>query len=298
VSALAPNTVVAYGVMALGATGLTLGDFFIKKSSMAEVSIAGLLVFAWPLTVAGLVMLAKFQGGIRRHLYPRAPGKLFIRAGLLLVMSLMNISSLSLNPYAQHAMLFQLSPIFALLIAVAFLGEELTGHVIVVVLICLFGTWFILDPGPGRISVTLLIAVAAALSNAATNVFVATNRSHATFIGFTFWAVNGVVVSVGVYWLVFERTLPGIEAQIWIQLSALFAVSGIVLASLAMQMAGENIGRVTVMLYIQMPIALLLGWLAFGERPSIVAILGGVLIALAGASLPLMASREKQRKVA
>ncbi|AVO37152.2 DMT family transporter [Pukyongiella litopenaei] len=285
-----------FAVMALAATGLTLADFFIKKSAMAGVSIAALLLFGWPLTTASLMLVAHLRGGIRHHLYPHAPKQLLVRSLLLLVMSVLNITSLSLNPYAQHAMLFQLSPIFALLIGVLFLGERLTGHVALVLLACLAGTWLILDPGLAGISAALLFAAGGALSNAVTNTYVAVNREAATPIGFTFWAVNGVALLAALYWLGFDRGVPAPGAQIWIQLSALLAVVGITLAGLAMQLARGNIGRVSIMLYVQMPVALALGWLAFGERPPQLAVLGGAMIVVAGASIPLL--REKQREMA
>ncbi|RBW60533.1 hypothetical protein DS909_03665 [Phaeobacter gallaeciensis] len=287
--------VMAYVVMALGATGLTLGDFFIKKSSLAGVSLPALMVFSWPFTVAALLVLAHLKGGIRHHLYPHAPGRLLIRAVLLLVMATLNITSLMMNPYAQHAMLFQLSPVFALLISVLVLGERLSAHVIVVLVTCLAGTWLILDPGFQGISATLLIAVAAALSNAVTNTFVAVNRTAATPLGFTFWAVNGVSLVIVPWWLLADRSVPALNAQMFIQLSAGFAVLGIILASLAMQLARGNIGRISIMLYVQMPVALGLGWLALGEYPPQSAILGGILIGLAGASVPLMGRRHRER---
>ena len=287
--------VLAYVVMALGATGLTLGDFFIKKSALAGVSLPALLVFSWPFTIAALLVLAHLQGGIRHHLYPRAPGRLLIRAVLLLVMATLNITSLMMNPYAQHAMLFQLSPVFALLIGVIVLGERLSPHVVLVLVTCLAGTWLILDPGLQGVSATLLIAVAAALSNAVTNTFVAMNRTAATPLGFTFWAVNGVSLVIVPWWLLADRSVPGLDAQVLIQLSAGFAVLGIILASLAMQLARGNIGRISIMLYVQMPVALGLGWLTFGEYPPRTAILGGVMIALAGASVPVLARRQMKR---
>lgn len=289
---------VAFVCMALGATGLTLGDFFIKKSAMAGVSVATLLVFAAPFTLVALVLLSHFQGGIRHHLEPRSPSKLLIRALLLLVMSLLNITSLSLNPYAQHAMLFQLSPVFVVIIGAVFMGERVSTTVLVALLACLCGTWLILDPGVQGISLTLLIAIAAAFSNATTNSFVAANRSAATPLGFTFWAVLGVSTIVLIYWLLFERSVPPLAAQVWIQLSAGFSVTGIILASAAMQLADGNTGRVGIMLYVQMPVALILGWLAFGERLPLMAILGGVLIALAGAAISLMGRRDRRRATA
>ncbi len=118
--------------MALGATGLTLGDFFIKLSMGAGVSFAALLTFAWPLTVVLLVLAAHLNGGIHHHLSARNRWPLLVRTLLLLEMSWLNITSLSLNPYAQHAMLFQLSPVFALLIGVTLFGEAATKRTLLV----------------------------------------------------------------------------------------------------------------------------------------------------------------------
>lgn len=286
---------IAFICMALGATGLTLGDFFIKKSATAGVSVAALLVFAAPFTLVALMLLSHFKGGITHHLKPRSPAKLLIRAALLLIMSWLNITSLSLNPYAQHAMLFQLSPVFVLIIGALFMGERVSTGVLLALLACLCGTWMILDPGTKGISLTLFFAIAAAFSNATTNSFVAANRHAATPLGFTFWAVLGAAVCALLYWLSVERAVPPSSAQIWIQLSAFFSVTGMIFASAAMQLASGNTGKVGIMLYVQMPVALVLGWLAFGEQPPTLAILGGSLIALAGVAISLMGLRDRRR---
>lgn len=286
---------IAYLCMALGATGLTLGDFFIKKASIAGVSFATLLVFAAPFTLIALAFLSHLQGGIRFHLAPRAPKKLLVRALLLLVMSWLNITSLSLNPYVMHAMLFKLSLVFVLIIGIVFLKERASTVVMIALAVCLAGTCMILNPGVKGISLTLLIAVAAALSNAATNSFVAANKKAASPIGFTFWAVAGVLAVVLPYWVLFERTFPEPSAQVWIQLSAVMAITGILFASIAMQLANGNTGKVGIMLYVQMPVALVLARLAFGERPPNMAILGGILIMMAGASIPLLSLPKRKR---
>lgn len=282
-----PASPLAYVFMTLGAVGLTLGDFFIKRATHDGVSFITLLVFASPLTFFGLVMLAHSSGGIAYHLTPKVPTKLIIRAALLLIMSFLNVTSLALNPYGQHAILFQLSPVFALIISIFILGERATWHTRGVLTICVVGTFLVVNPQFDGINVTLLIAVAAALANALTNTFVAANRSAATPIGFTFWAVIGIFPVALLLWLANDRTVPEFEALVSIQLSALFAISGIVLVSLAMQQAVGNVGVVGIMLYVQMPVALILGWIAFSEVPSVTAIFGAILIAVAGISIPL-----------
>lgn len=287
--------VAAFAAMALGATFLTVGDLFIKRAAMDGVSIAALLLFAWPITVAGLTAMAYFTGGFRHHLFPQKPGKLAIRALLLLTMTWLTITSLSLNPYSQHAMLFQMSPVFTIVLGVLFLSEKMTLHVGIVLAACLVGAWLIINPGMAGLSSTLLFAVMAALANALTNTFIAANRNAATPLGYTFYAVNGVAIVVGVYWLLLERQVPAFTAQVWIQGSALFSVTGIVFAGLAMLLARGNVGRVSIMLYVQMPVALFLGWLVLGENPTSHSLIGGVIIVVFGASIPLSRNRSSEK---
>lgn len=280
--------------MALGATGLTLGDFFIKLSMGAGVSFAELLTFAWPLTVVLLVLVAHLNGGIPHHLSARNRWPLLVRTLLLLVMSWLNITSLSLNPYAQHAMLFQLSPVFALLIGVALFGEAATKSTLLVLAMCLIGTWLVLKPDAQGLSFSLLFAVAAAFMNSATNAYIAANNKAATALGYTFYAVNGVLLIAGPYWLLFERKVPSLEALLWIQLSALFAVSGLVFVGRAFILAQQNIGQVSTMLYVQIPIAVVLGWAVFGEAPPPTAILGSVFIVIAGVIISRRSTKDAQ----
>ncbi|MGB0929102.1 MAG: EamA family transporter, partial [Pikeienuella sp.] len=138
-------------------------------------------------------------------------------------------------------------------------------------------------------------AVMAALANALTNTFIAANRNAATPLGYTFYAVNGVAIVVGVYWLLLERQVPALTAQVWIQGSALFSVTGIVFAGLAMLLARGNVGRVSIMLYVQMPVALFLGWLVLGENPTSHSLIGGVIIVVFGASIPLSRNRSSEK---
>lgn len=279
---VAKTPVAAFVLMALGATGLTLGDFFIKIALTSGVTLATLLVFAWPLTCLGLMAVAHVSGGIAHHLTPKHPWPLVIRAGLLLIMSWLNITSLSLNPYAQHAMLFQLSPVFALGLGIAFFGEKMTLRTGFVFALCLIGTWLVLQPGTSGVTVALLFAVCAAFMNAVTNAYIAFHKTAATAVGYTFYAINGVFVVVGLYWVVAERLVPDVTGLMWIQLSALFAVAGLACVGRAFLLAHQNIGALSTMLYVQIPIAVLLGVVVFDTVPPTAAIIGSGFIVMGG----------------
>lgn len=202
--------VAAFAFMACGATGLTLGDFFIKMSVGSGVSFATLIVFAWPITAIGLILLAHYTGGLRHHLTPENPLPLLGRTMLLLVMSWLNITSLTLNPYAQHAMLFQLSPVFAVLTSTVLFTEIITKRMMFVLSMCILGTWLVLRPDTDGVSLTLFFAIAAAFMNAVTNTFISAYNKAATALGYTFYAVNGVFLIALPYWLVADQQVPSL----------------------------------------------------------------------------------------
>jgi drug/metabolite transporter (DMT)-like permease len=279
---VAKTPVGAFVIMALGAAGLTLGDFFIKIALSSGVTLATLFVFAWPLTCLGLVAMAHISGGIAQHLTPKHPRPLMIRAVLLLITSWLNITSLSFNTYAEHAILFQLSPVFALGLGIVFLGGKLTLRTALVFALCLIGAWLVLQLGTSQGSVTLLFAVGAAFMNAVTNSYIGSHKWAATALGFTFYAFNGVFLVMAAYWTMAERLLPDLAGLMWIQFSALFGVAGMAFVGRAFLLAHKNISTLGTMLYVQIPIAVVLGALVFDTLPPVYTIIGSLFIVAGG----------------
>ncbi|MBT3437096.1 MAG: DMT family transporter [Oceanospirillaceae bacterium] len=282
---------VAYAWMAFGAICLTLADFSMKQVAITGVHPATGFAMATPVSVLLLILLAKVNGGVAKHLAPKYPKALAMRGLFMIGMSYFNFIGLSYNPYSQQVMILQLGPILAALLAVFWLKEVFSKHQLCVAFVCLLGVWFIIDPRFGSGTVYLLLALAAAFFNALANIFVARHRDKATPIGFTFYGMLiTVTVSVVVH-LVQEFPMPDTQALIWLQVMGGLAVLGLASVSKALQLAASTgkAGTVGLMLYIQMPVALVIGYWVYAEQPSLMALLGAGLIIAAGMSLPLRA---------
>jgi len=288
----------AFAWMAFGAICLTLADFAMKQVAIMGVHPATGFTMATPVSVVLLVWLAKANGGIVKHLLPKHPRVLVIRGMFMMAMSYLNFVGLSYNPYSQQVMILQLGPILAALLAVLWLKEALSKHQLLVALLCVLGVWFIIDPRFGSGSVYLLLALAAAFFNALANIFVARHRDKATPIGFTFYGmVITVTLSASIH-LAQGFPIPNTQALIWLQLMGGLAVLGLASVSRALQLAAANgkAGIVGLMFYVQMPVALVIGYWVYAEQPSVMALFGAGLIIAAGMTLPLRAGVSSLRK--
>lgn len=264
---------------------MTVGDFFMKKATQTGVSIGAYFMLAWPISAALLVVAASRMGGIHHHLAPRNPNVLLMRSVLLVVVAGLVFFGFRYNPYSQQVMLLQLAPLMAIALAAFWLRETIDAHLLTAVAICLVGIWLIVDPRFGSGSLYLLLALAAAITNAAANVFVAAHRDKATALGFTFYAITLVAILGTIIWFATGRIQPTGDAVLWIQLSSFCATIGLTLIASGMQSAGSSVGRVNVMLYAQMPAALILGYLFLDEIPTAAAFVGAALIFTMGVSI-------------
>lgn len=286
--------------MACGAVWLTLADFCMKQVAMQGVHPATGFAMATPLSVILIVVLAQANGGVRRHLMPKHPQVLLLRGAFMIGMSFLNFIGLMYNPYSQQVMILQLGPIIAALLAVLLLKEGFSKHQLLVAVICLVSVWFIIDPRFGSGTVYLLIALGAAFFNAAANVFIAYHRDKHTPIGFTFYGMLITVTLSGIIHLGLDLPLPGWSAFWWLQAMGGLAVLGLASVSRGLQLAadGGRAGSVGLMFYVQMPVALAIGYWVYGEQSSTIGLLGACMIVLAGMSLPLRAALSLSNQVA
>lgn len=266
---------------------MVLADFCIKKLAVSGVGMTAVFFFAFPSGALVLIVLSRFSGGIRHHLYPKHPIVLFVRGLFLVIAGYLLFNSLLHNPFSQHIMITQLTPIFTLIFSVVFLREVLRRQLYFVISLCVIGLWLIVDPALDSISPFLFLALATAVTQGGSHTFIAGNSRRVTPIGFTFWGTGLLALVNGTLWLLFDRSVPNIAALGWIQLTSLFACIGLAMIAFGLQQARPNVGQVGVMLYIQTPAAIALGWVFFGEEPTFASIVGGMLIVGSGVYLAL-----------
>ncbi|MCS5559389.1 MAG: hypothetical protein NZ738_08315 [Oceanospirillaceae bacterium] len=91
--------------------------------------------------------------------------------------------------------------------------------------------------------------------------------------------------------LVQQLPMPGLGSIMWLQMVGAMAVVDLASVSKSLQLAADTgkAGTVGLMLYVQMPVALVIGYWVYAEQPSIMALLGAGLIMAEGISLPLRA---------
>lgn len=106
-------------------------------------------------------------------------------------------------------------------------------------------------------------------------------------LGYSFHAVNVVALVAFVIWIATDEQLPGATAILWIQLGALLAINGLVFIGRAFILALGQIGKVSTRMYIQIPIAVVLGLAIFWDFLPLSSFIGILLILIAGASIQL-----------
>jgi S-adenosylmethionine uptake transporter len=293
---LSHASIKSFTYVAVGAFLMALADLFIKKVAVSGVSMATLFFFGVPSGMAVLLFLARVNGGIKHHLEPKYPKTLLIRSLLLASMAVVAFKGFQHNPYSQQIMLQQLAPIITIIFSVVFLKESMSRALYFVVVACFLGSWLIIDPSFSSGSMYLLLGLASAVFQASAHTYVAAHRHHATALGFTFYAMTFIAVIGGVFWLAIDRGVPNLEELLWIQLTTLFACIGIAMVGHGLQSARPHVAQVGVMLYIQTPAAIFLGWIVFGEQPVFNSIIGACLIVGSGVLFALRAKSSKQNE--
>jgi len=282
---------------AVGAIFMILADFIIKNIATNGTSMTTLFFFAWPSGAIVLFVLSKNMGGVRYHLYPKYPKVLLVRGLFLVMAAYFLFNSLLHNPFSQHIMITQLAPIFTLIFSVVFFKETLNKKICVVILLCVLGLWLIIDPRFDSASSFLFLALITAIIQGGSHTFVAGNAHRVTPLGFTFWGTGLLAFVGGILWFLFERNMPDLKTIFWIQLTSLSACVGLSMLAYALQQARPNVGQVSVMLYIQTPAAIFLGWFFFSEQLAINSIIGACLIVVSGAYLAINNSSKANRVV-
>ena len=279
----------AYAWMAAGALVLTLADFCMKLVAKEGVGVTTAFMYATPVSVVLIAWLASVNGGIKHHLIVHSKTAVFIRGALLIVMSYLNYTGMQHNPYSQQVMILLLSPVIAGLLATFWLGEGMSKHQILVACVCLLASWMIIDPRFNGGSWYLLLPLAAAMTNALANTYVAANRDQATPLGYTFYGL--LMVALVSMFMHFWNNLamPNLLALVYCQIMGALAVVGLACAAHGMQLGGAqgDAGKVALMIYIQLPIALIIGTLVLAETVGYISLLAAIMILLAGISLPL-----------
>lgn len=240
------------------------------------------------------------------------PGLHAFRALLIVVANSLFFAGFVVMPLGVVTALFFVAPLFITLLAIPVLGEVVGRHRLVALLIGFAGVVVMMGPGTDWAEVprgAMFLPIGAAACYAGMQVMTrklgATSAASAmaiyiqtafiaTSVVFYFTVGDGryaeAVESESLRFLLRPWIWPATE-DIW-KFGTLGAMSSIVAYCLSSAYRIGNAATVASYEYVALPMAIVLGWLVFAERPSSVMIVGAALIA--GAGLYVFA-RERRR---
>lgn len=294
----------------LGMACISINDMLIKLLSggyplhqmvfiRSTIGILATLVFVW------------MEGGWR-ILKTDRPGLHLIRAALIVTANMIYFAGLSVMPLGVATALFFVAPLFITLLAIPVLGETVGRHRITALVIGFLGVAVMMVPATDWNDVpraAMLLPVVAAACYAGMQVLTrklgakSAASAMAIYIQVAFIVVSVVsYVAVGhgryAVGLESESLIFLLRAWVWPATEDIwkFAVLGLMSAVIGYCLSAAyrlgNAATVASFEYAALPMAIVLGWLVFAERPGWVMILGTALIA--GAGLYVFA-RERHR---
>lgn len=250
-----------------------------------------------------LVTLAflQMEGGFAL-LRSRRPGLHLLRSGLVVMSNMTFFAALAVMPLGAATALFFVAPLFITLLAIPVLGEPIGRHRITAVLVGLLGVAVMMAPGVdwggiGRWN--LLLPVLAAMFYAGMQVLTRKLGAYtaasalALYIQMTFLTVSALFFLVAgdgrfAEGLSHPSALFLLRAWVWPEAGDfwVFVLLGLMSAAIGYSMGmAYKLGNASVVAsyeYAALPLALLWGWMIFGEVPRSVVWLGVALIAGAG----------------
>lgn len=253
------------------------------REAAREVSVFQIMLVRSVLGMALLWPLLRAAGGLAALRTERLPAHA-LRNAVHYAAQYGWFAALMLIPLAQVVAIEFTMPIWAAVLAVAFLGERMNGLKWFAVLLGLVGVAVIVRPGAGEFNSGQLIALASAVGFAIAIVLVKSLTRTDAAVAISFWML--VIQSViGLVPALLVWQWPSAETWGWMVVVAFCGAYSHYCFARAMQHADATV--VVPMDFLRVPLTALLGWLVYSERLDLFTALGVGLI-LAGNALNLV----------
>lgn len=183
--------------------------------------------------------------------------------------------ALTMIPLAQVVAIEFTMPIWAILLAAAFLGERITRWKLLAVALGLLGVGLVVRPDTAGLNPGQLIALAAAVGFAVSVILTKSLTRTDDALAIIFWmlliqSILGVLPALAVWrW-------PSAAGWGWILVVAFCGTFSHYCMARALRHAEATV--VVPMDYLRVPLTALAGWLVYAERMDLLTVLGAVLI--------------------
>lgn len=253
------------------------------REASRELSVFQIMLLRSTLGLAMLWPLVRAAGGLTAMKTGRLPQHV-LRNAVHYAAQYGWFVALTLIPLAQVVSIEFTMPIWSAALAVAFLGERMSGRKWFAVLLGLVGVAVIVRPQAGQIDAGQLIALASALGFAVSIVLVKSLTRTEAAVVISFWML--VVQSViGLVPALMVWQWPSLSTWGWVVVVAFCGTYSHYCFARAMQHADATV--VVPMDFLRVPLTALVGWLVYSERVDLFTAVGVGLI-LAGNVLNLI----------
>ncbi|THD81490.1 DMT family transporter [Aliigemmobacter aestuarii] len=300
------RTLAAAGLILFYASFIGFTDNYVRVIA-AE---AGLWQFHFTRTALAVPMLIVAAMVIGMRLRPVNTGAVVARSAIHGMAMLIYFGCLAFLPVAQVAAGLFTAPIFVLLISRFMFGHAIGPVRIIAVAIGFLGVILVLGPeAMGGASVAALLPVVAgalyAMGNVATREWCG-QETAGTLLGGFFMGL-GILGAIGMVVLALVSVPVPEGVAGFVQRGAVWPLSGTFWFWTCVQAAGSLIGvgcmirayqltdagRASVLEYVILPASAIWGWIIWGERLTLLAIVGMALITLAGVMIALRARQQE-----
>ncbi|MEK0083493.1 DMT family transporter [Benzoatithermus flavus] len=214
-----------------------------------------------------------------KRLESRAPGLQLLRGLLMLVGGIAAFMAYALLPLADAYTIAFTQPLIVIAFSVPLLGERPGWRRWAAVVAGFLGVLVMLRPGAGVFGAGALAAMVNAIGNGLALVLIRRAAARDAAEAFAFWG-NAVIAAGSALALPWFWTTPsGLDLGLFLLAGLCSGTSFLVLAT-AYRLAPAAI--VAPFQYSQMPYAILIGLLVFGDRPDPLALLGAVIVIASG----------------
>lgn len=219
-----------------------------------------------------------------RVLKTRSPGRQLLRGALMVMISLLYFAAVRALPLAQATAVFFTTPMLVTLLATLFLKERPGWATWLAVAGGFVGVMIVVRPGASLPLLPTLLVFGAAVCNAAYQTLTrAQSQADPPEVQVLYAGVVGAALmslALPFWWTSGWWSDPAFRAVDWcvFALLGVLGASGHLLLARAFRLALAS--RLTPWGYMQIVLSIGVGWLAFGDTPDAIALLGMALIAL------------------
>ncbi|MEM0946645.1 MAG: DMT family transporter [Pseudomonadota bacterium] len=291
----------AIGLLLIAMVCISINDMLIKEMS-GDYPLHQIVFIRSAIGICFTMVFLQFEGGFRA-LKTRRPWLHALRAGLLVGANVFFFAGLAAMPLAETSALFFVAPLMITLLSVPVLGQRIGPRRLVACGFGFLGVLVMLAPGQGGLKdtphLTLLLPVLAASCYAGMQVMTRLLGSESPASALSFYIQAGFILLGAVFWFVagdgrFAESVndPSLEfllrawrwptpGDAWL-LVLIGSMVGVLGYTIAQAYRLGDPATLAPFEYVALPLAVLWGFLIFGEVPGLRSWIGIALIVGSG----------------